>query len=194
MTTFILFHSALGLRPAVHRFAALLRDAGHETFTPDLFDGEVFDTLEEGIAKRDALGVEELLRRAHAAVDGLPSQAVYAGFSMGAAPAQLLAGTRPNARGAVLMHGALPLEALSIAEWPADVPVQVHHAERDPWVDGRAVEALAERVPSIEVFHYPGSGHLFTDHGSPDHDPVSSARLARRVLGLLGHAGGDEGR
>ena len=47
MAHIVLFHSALGLRPAVHRFADALRAAGHQVTTPDLFDGAVFDRLDE---------------------------------------------------------------------------------------------------------------------------------------------------
>ena len=56
----VLFHSALGLRPAVRAFADQLSEAGHILHIPDLFDGEVFDDLEHGMKKRDALGSEEL--------------------------------------------------------------------------------------------------------------------------------------
>jgi len=57
MATVVLFHSALGLRPAVHDFADALRAAGHEVHTPDYYDGETFDTVEDGVVKRDALGM-----------------------------------------------------------------------------------------------------------------------------------------
>ena len=42
----MLFHSTYGLRPAVHRAADRLRAAGHEVWTPDLFEGRTFDTVE----------------------------------------------------------------------------------------------------------------------------------------------------
>ena len=44
----VLFHSALGLTPGLREFADRLRAAGHTVNTPDLFDGAVFGTLEEG--------------------------------------------------------------------------------------------------------------------------------------------------
>ena len=43
----MLFHSTYGLRPAVREAADRLRAAGHEVWTPDLFDGRTFDTVEE---------------------------------------------------------------------------------------------------------------------------------------------------
>jgi dienelactone hydrolase len=90
----VLFHSVLGLRPAVGAFADQLRAAGHTVHTPDLFDGEVFDSLEDGARKRDATGIGELMRRARAAVANLPAEIVVAGFSM--APARLSSWPRPD--------------------------------------------------------------------------------------------------
>jgi pimeloyl-ACP methyl ester carboxylesterase len=107
MATVALFHSALGLRRGVVGFADQLRAAGHEVDPIDSYDGEAFDDMEEGAAKRDALGVPELIHRAQVAVEGLAAEPVYAGFSMGTGAAEVLAATRPGARGAVLVSGAL---------------------------------------------------------------------------------------
>lgn len=184
----VLFHSALGLRPAVGRFADRLRAAGHTVYTPDSFDGEVFDDLEQGISKRDALGIPELIGRAQAAVTDLSPEVVFAGFSMGTGAAQFLAATRPGARAAILMHGALAPADIGLEEWPR-VPVQMHYAERDPWVEAdgvRALEAAAARAGvSAEVHVYDGGGHLFEDAESPDHDPGAAEMMMERVLGFL---------
>lgn len=186
--TVVLFHSALGLRPAVGKFADRLRAEGHVVYTPDLFDGRVFDTLEAGTRHRESLGIEPLIRRATASVGELPLEVVYAGFSMGAAPAQLLAGTRRGARGAILMHGALPLTMIGIDEWP-QVPVQMHYAEKDPWVDGAHVDSLSMAVrkanQECSIFTYDGSAHLFADDGLSDYNQDASEAMAKRVLAFL---------
>jgi dienelactone hydrolase len=114
MVTIALFHSALGLRPGVVAFADRLRAAGHAVHTIDSFDGETFDDMNRGAAKRDALGIPELIHRAQTGVEGLPAETVYAGFSMGTGAAELLAATLPGARGAVLMSGALGPPAAGI--------------------------------------------------------------------------------
>ncbi len=181
MSTIVLFHSALGLRPAVTWLANQLREDGHTVLTPDLFDGQVFDRLEDGVALRDTIGIPGLMQRAAAAVAGLPEDVVYMGLSMGAASAQWLAATRPGARAAVLLHAVLPVQALGVERWP-DVPLQIHFAEEDPWVEGSAVEAIREQA---EIFTYPGDGHLFTDSGSPEHDAESTAVLLERVRAFL---------
>lgn len=181
MSTIILFHSALGLRPAIHQFADALRSDGHIVHTPDLFDGEVFDTLDEGVAKRDALGIPELINRAYAAVAELPSDVFYAGFSMGGASAELLAATRPGAKGCILMYAALPLELMRIETWPAAVPVQFHASVEDVWVDADVVAKLETQIADFDAHWYEGDQHLFADAGSEDY----IAHHAEAMLGFV---------
>lgn len=179
MSTLVVFHSALGLRPSVVRFADRLRAAGHEVHTPDLYDGEVFDDLAVGEAKRDAIGVPTLVERAMAAVEPLGNDLIYVGFSMGTAPAQLLAATRPGALGAVLLHGALPFELCGLDAWPSGVPVQLHVTAEDPWVDADGLASFVQAVPAGRLDHhvYPGSAHLFTDENSSEYDERAAERL-----------------
>ena len=68
--------------------------------TPDLFDGRTFGSIEDGMAHAEELGFPgEILGRGARAVEGMSSELVYAGFSLGVLPAQMLAQTRPGARG-----------------------------------------------------------------------------------------------
>lgn len=189
-----MFHSALGLRPSVRRFADVLRTDGHEVVTPDLFGGLVFGDLAAGAAARDAIGVPELVRRAWQAVEDLPHELVYAGFSMGAMPALLLAATRPGARGALLVQGAAPLAALGVDVWPDGVPVQVHTTRDDPWLDGGAVAGLAADVPAALWDHheYAGAGHLVTDEDWQDYDPRTADAVAAAIRRWLPRGQGGE--
>src|SRR5215208_8379471 len=131
MAEVVLFHSVLVLRPGVLAAADRLRAARHTLHAPDLYDGEVFDDLDDGMRKEEALGYREIARRARESVAGLPEGLVYAGFSMGAVHAEVLAVERPGALGVVLMAGAVPVEDLKeyfgVERWPAGVPVQVHY-------------------------------------------------------------------
>jgi dienelactone hydrolase len=192
MAEIVLFHSALGLRPGVASAADRLREAGHSVHVPDFYDGEVFEDLDDGLRKRDELGVAEILRRAREAVAGLPAGLVFAGFSLGNDPAELLAAERPGARGALLMHGAVPIEAFSefgVERWPEGVPVQVHYAAEDPWVEAEEVAALGDAVRGagaiFEEHSYPGSGHLFADPDLQEYDRASSEAMWRRALAFL---------
>jgi dienelactone hydrolase len=185
----ILFHSAYGLRPAVLRFAETLRAEGHAVTTPDLYDGEVFSRLEDGLRKRDALGIAEIMRRAAAAADALPSTTVFAGFSLGAAAAFAVGARRPATRALLLMHGAMAPESVGIKRWPAGLAVNVHCAKADPWVDEKAVTALerAARATSAPFasFTYECTGHLFADEDLADFDAPSAALMMERTLQFL---------
>lgn len=183
-----LFHSALGLRPSLLRWATDLRGAGHTVHTPDLYDGAIFDDLEAGVARRDQLGIPELSRRAAAAVDALPADLVYAGLSMGAASAQFLALTRPGARGVLLLHGALPLAMLGVDTWPAALPCEIHVTEEDPWVDHDAVATLGGSE-QVAIHRYPGAAHLFTDEDSADYQPGSAHQVRERATAFLTRLG-----
>jgi dienelactone hydrolase len=196
MTEIVLFHSALELRPGVTAAADRLRAAGHTVHTPDYYDGEVFDDLDEGLRMCDALGYAEIARRAREAVAGLPAELGFAGFSLGTVPAELLAAGRPGALGALLMHSAVPVEGFSefgVGRWPAGVPVQVHYAAEDPWVEAEEVAALEATVrgagAAFEEHSYPGSGHLFADPDLREFDRASSEAMWRRALAFLDRAG-----
>jgi dienelactone hydrolase len=183
MASIVLFHSALGLGTGVKKLAATLTHDGHTVLTPDLFDGATFRSLDEGVRKRDALGIPELIRRAAKAAEAAPATSIYAGFSMGASAAQYLAANRPGARGAVLMHGVLPLGATGAERWP-DVALQIHASAEDPWVDAAVLDGFAE-ASSAEVFRYPGRAHLFADESSVDYDPAQAAVLVERVRAFV---------
>lgn len=187
MTTVALFHSALGLRPAIGTFAEHLRARGHAVHTPDLYDGEVFEDLDAGIAKRDAVGIDELFARAQRAVADLPADTVYAGFSMGAAAAQAMALSQPGAHGAILIDGAVPLSAIGLSTWPADVAVQLHAVTDDPWFPRAEIDEFLDGVPDDvrEVHLYDGRGHLVFDDAWPDHDPDVAERLRDNVVDWL---------
>jgi len=86
MAEVVLFHHAQGLTPGVNAFAEELRGAGHAVHTPDLFEGRTFDTVEEGVSYAEELGFDEVTERGVRAVDGLPAELVYAGFSLGVLP------------------------------------------------------------------------------------------------------------
>ena len=182
MAEVVVFHHALGLTDAVRRFADALRAAGHTVYTPDLYDGRTFHTIDDGMAHSEELGGPiTLVDRARAAVVSLPSGAVYIGFSLGVLSAQSLAQTRPGARGAVLCYSALPLGEWGDnwpATWPNGVRLQLHILDGDE--DFEIAQRLATTVSGAELFVYPGSEHYFVEH-----DAQAAALLMERVLDFL---------
>jgi len=188
MAEVMLFHHAQGLTPGVVAFADRLHQSGHIVHTPDLFDGRIFDDLEAGMGFVGELGFGEVIERGERAVDGLPTQLVYAGFSLGVVPAQKLAQTRAGARGALLFYSCVPVSEFGSA-WPKGVPVQVHAMDADPIFVGEgdidAARALVNEAEEAELFLYPGDQHYFADSSLPSYDAEASALLIQRVLDFL---------
>ena len=188
MAEVLLFHHAHGLTPGVHDFAEQLKRAGHIVHVPDLYEGQVFDDLKDGLAYASTAGFDTVLERGRAASEGLPSELVYAGFSLGVMPAQMLAQTRPGAKGALLFHACLPTSEFGGA-WPVGVPVQIHGMDADEFFveegDLDAARALVDTTTDAELFLYAGSQHLFADDSLPSYDEQSARLLTKRVLRFL---------
>src|SRR5215212_11399609 len=189
MAEVVLFHHAQGLTPGVAAFADELRRAGHTVHTPDLFEGRTFDTIADGMGYVREIGFGEVMERGVRAVDGLPAELVYAGFSLGVLPAQRLAQTRAGARGALLFYSCVPVSEFG-STWPDGVPVQVHAMDADPYfVDEGDIDAareLVDEAKDAELFLYPGDQHYFADSSLPSYDADATALLTRRVLDFLG--------
>ena len=183
MSEILLFHHAQGLTPGVRAFADRLRADGHVVFTPDLYDGALFDDIDSGVAHAESLWFESIADRGVAEAEAHGPDLVYAGFSLGVLPAQRLAQTRPGARGALLYHAGIPLGVFGA--WPDAVPVQLHVMADDPWGDVEDMRTLGATIPNAEYWEYPGSAHLFADPSLPDHDPAAAALLLERTLAFL---------
>ena len=165
--------------------------------TPDLYEGKTFAELSEGVAYAEEIGFDTVVERGRLAGEALPPGVVYAGFSLGVMPAQMLAQTRPDAKGALLFHSCLPPSEFG-GPWPKGLPLQIHMMDGDEWVlppneDLAAARHLDETVEEAELFLYPGDRHLFADNSLPDYDqiaarsaPPTCSELSRqsRLVGL----------
>jgi dienelactone hydrolase len=184
----LLFHHAQGLTQGITGFADQLQAAGHTVHVPDLFDGQVFATLGEGAEYAAKIGFGTVIERGQAAAAELPAELVYAGFSLGVLPAQMLAQTRAGATGALLFEACVPVSEFG-GTWPAGVPVQVHGMEEDEFFAGEgdidAARALVQAAPNAELFTYPGNRHLFADSSLPSYDEPAAGQLTQRVLAFL---------
>jgi dienelactone hydrolase len=136
----------------------------------------------------EGIGFGEVLARGAAAVTDLPTAVVYAGFSLGVLPAQMLAQTRAGARGALLYYSCVPATEFG-ESWPAEVPVQVHGKEQDPVFAGEgdldAARAIVASAPRAELFLYDGDAHYFADSTLPTYDADAAKLLLARSLTLL---------
>jgi dienelactone hydrolase len=186
VTELVLFHHALGLTAGCLSFADELRTAGHVVHVPDLYDGKTFTQLVEGVGYAKQIGFDTIIERGRRVADGLPNEIVYAGFSLGVMPAQMLAQTRPGAKGALLLHGCVPIAEFG-GQWPHGVPLQIHTMEADEWGDVDVARELVKMIESAQLFLYPGDRHLFADNSLPDYDERAATLLKQRVLRFLDH-------
>ncbi len=196
MAEVVLFHHVQGLTEGVRAFAERLRAGGHTVHTPDLFDGALPATIDEGVAHAQSLGDEVISERAERAVADLPDGLVYAGFSFGAGTAQRLAQPRPGARAALLYESCLPISGeWAVGPWPDGLPVQIHGMDQDPFFalegDIDAARELVEKVgPELgELFVYSGDQHLFTDSSLPSYDADAAALVVQRSQEFLDRVG-----
>lgn len=186
MADIALFHSVLGDRPGVADAARRLRAAGHDVLVVDQYEGRVFDDYGEAAAYAETIGYPTLMGRAAEAVEGLPDGFLTAGFSNGGGMAEYIATVRPVS-GVLMLSGALPLSMIGVDAWPAGVPAQIHYTLDDPFRNQEWIDAVAVEVRSaggaVDVFDYPGAGHLFTDASLPtEYDEQAADLLWSRVL------------
>ncbi|MFD9034733.1 dienelactone hydrolase family protein [Streptomyces sp. NPDC059567] len=183
----MLFHSTYGLRPAVEAAAERLRAAGHLVHVPDLFEGRTAGTVEEGMAIKEEIGKDELLKRAILAAAPYSERGLlYAGFSFGASVAQTLALGDDKARGLLLLHGTSDIAESATAD---DLPVQLHIADPDPfeshdWLTSWYLR-MGKAGADVEVYRYPGAGHLYTDPELPDFDERAAEQTWAIALAFL---------
>jgi dienelactone hydrolase len=189
MAEVLLLHHVLGRTTGIEAIADQLRDAGHIVHVPDLFDGRTFSSLEEGLAYIKEIGFEEVTARGVSAAGDLSRDVVYAGFSLGVPAAQKLSQTREGARGALFFHACLPTSEFE-SPWPADLPVQIHAMNADPFFvedgDINAARGLVASANHAELFLYEGKEHLFTDSSIPSYDADATKLVIKRVLDFLG--------
>jgi dienelactone hydrolase len=189
MTTIVIFHSVLGIRQGELDAAERLHAAGHEVVLPDLYDGRVFDDYDTAIAWSRSLGDGHLEARALAAAAEVADGFVVAGFSQGSGNAVFVA-TRRQVGGVLQFSGLNPLEWFGDdAEWPAGVDSQSHQKVDDPFrdpVEEQATADVSAAGGTLELFDYPGRGHLFSDPTLPaEYDAEATELMWSRVLSFV---------
>lgn len=187
MATIVLYHHVLGLTSGVRALADALRAGGHTVHTPDLFDGAIFGSIEEGIAFVRAHGEDSLTAAGLAALPTGPAGAagcVVAGVSFGAAVAAAAA-RRDDVLG-VLSYESF-VDPQWVGGWPRPVPLQIHAMAHDPFFveDEPSARAWLAGHPEAELFSYPGDRHLFTDSSTPGYDAAATTVVVERSLAFV---------
>ena len=195
MTTIALFHSVLGVRQGVLDAADRLRQEGHEVLVPDLYDGRTFDDYPPAMSFAwEDLGIGALTSQALESVAELPDGFVSAGFSLGCVLATHVAAKRAVS-GVLWIAGAFPVSAFDDGRvWPSGVPAQTHSTLEDPWREQEEIDAAVRDVEAgggtLEVFDYPGGGHLFNDPTLPaEYDAAATELMWSRALPFVAARG-----
>jgi dienelactone hydrolase len=180
----LLFHHAQGLTDGLRALVERLRAVGHTVHTPDMYAGQVFARLDDGVAHAGRIGhdaIEDIARRTalhH------PTADTVIGFSLGAFPAQLLAQEWRRVRHCMLIGGAMPPHEID-GEWRHDVRLSIHVADPDDWVPATQLAPLLARAPGAHVHRYQGKGHMFVDPSSADYDADAADLFEERLVEWL---------
>ena len=177
MAEVLLFHHAQGLTPGMRAFADDLRAAGHTVHMPDLFDGRLFQSIDEGLAYIGEIGFDDMRERGVRVADELPPELVYAGFSFGVLAAQKLAQTRSGARGALLFYSCLPVSGeWALGPWPDGVPVQIHG-----WTTTPSSPARVTSTPPARSWRRPGTRSFSCIPATSITSPTARSRHTTRM-------------
>jgi dienelactone hydrolase len=89
--------------------------------------------------------------------------------------------TQRELSGVVMVSGSLGLDELGVEAWPAGLPAQIHYSIDDPfrnqeWIDS-VIAAVRGSGSPVEMFDYPGAGHLFSDSSLADEYDSANAEL-----------------
>ena len=184
MTDIALFHHVLGVTEGLQRIATDLRALGHSVRIVDVFDGQTFATIDDGIAHVEGIGFGTAMDNAVSAIAEDAEDLVVIGISLGVMPAQKLLQTHPGVVGAVLIDGAIDADAFGA--WPADTPVDIHLVQGDEIAaeDFDAAQNLADQ-PEVTLTVRPGDGHLVVDRSAPAFDPATATAIVDAVCSFV---------
>ena len=188
----LVLHPWWGLNETIKAFCRRLADAGFVAFAPDLYHGQVTDTIEGADALSSALDGEAAAAEIAAAAAFLNAHTqggdrlAVIGFSLGAYFALVLSTAAPElVRSVVLFYGTGPDDFSA-----ARADYLGHFAEDDPYEPPAAVDSLEAALRSAgrsaTFYHYAGVGHWFFEPDRTDAFNQAAADLAwDRTLAFL---------
>lgn len=190
----LVLHAWWGLNETIRAYCRRLAGEGFTVFAPDLYHGQVADTIAGAEALGSALDANYQQARAEVAaaaaflserVGGDGGLAVI-GFSLGAFYALDLAAADPDrVRAVVIYYGSGPADfERSRAAYLG------HFAENDPYEPRAGVDELEAAIRAagraVTFHHYPDTGHWFAEPDRADaHNPAAESLAWERTLGFL---------
>jgi len=191
----LVLHAWWGLNDAIKAFCTRLAEAGFVAFAPDLYHGQVADTIADAESLGSALDANHLQAKAEIVeavmfLNGRAQQTGRAlaviGFSLGAYYALDLSAADPeHVRSVIIFYGTGPADFSS-----SRAAYLGHFAENDPYEPQANVDWLEEALKNAgrpaTFYRYPGTGHWFFEPDRPDAYNQAAASLAwERTLSFL---------
>jgi len=189
----LVLHAWWGLNATLRAVCDRLAGAGFRAYAPDLYHGELADTVAGAEALAQALDGDRASADIQQAVDWLSARCDphsaglgVIGYSLGAYFALDLANTDPERiRAVVAYYGTGPEDFTR-----SKAAFLGHFAEHDPYEPPESLDHLAaclEEAARPHTLHvYPGTGHWFSEPDRPDAYQPAAAELAwQRTLAFL---------
>jgi carboxymethylenebutenolidase len=187
----VVLHPWWGLNADVMAFADRLAAAGFAVSAPDVYHGDIVDTVEaaeERVKAFDGAQGVAIVRAATADLVGKLGEGGrlgVVGFSLGASLA--VATRHPQLAGTVLYYGTGdPAHAAGAA------PILGHFAQQDPYEDEAWVAQFETQLRSgghdVTFHRYPGTGHWFAEPSRDAYRPEAAELAFERTLAFLDRA------
>jgi carboxymethylenebutenolidase len=189
----LVLHAWWGLNGTIKSICDQLAQSGYIAFAPDLYHGEVADTIDGAEKLGGALDEKHMQAKAEIAeaVNFLSEKAggeslAIVSFSLGAYYAIYHANQAPEQVRAVVLFYGDGFEDLSNVQ----ASFLGHWAENDPYESRENVDQLEAELKQlgrdVNFHHYPGTGHWFFEPDRKDAYNQEAAELAwTRTLEFL---------
>lgn len=191
----LVLHAWWGLNDTAKTFCDRLAEAGFVVFAPDLYHGEVAQTIAEAEALGSALDERYLQAKAEIAeaanylseFSGQSDRGIAViGFSLGAFYALELSAADPERiHSVVVFYGTGPADFTK-----SKAAYLGHFAEEDPFEPISNVDELETDLKQagrpVTFYRYPGAGHWFFEPDRTDaYDPEAATLAWKRTLEFL---------
>jgi carboxymethylenebutenolidase len=191
----LVLHAWWGLNDAMKAFCTRLAEAGFVAFAPDLYHGQVADTIAGAETLGQALDANHLQAKAEIAgatmflnerVEQPDRGLAVIGFSLGAYYALDLAAADPDH-----IHSVVLFYGTGGGDFSASRAAYLgHFAEEDAYEPqanvGELEESLQRAGRPVTFYRYPGTGHWFFEPDRSDAYNQAAATLAwERTLSFL---------
>lgn len=185
----LVLHAWWGLKPFFKDLCDRLAEQGFTALAPDLFQGEVAETIDGAEALMKNSDDQVVSATVMAAKDHLltltQGKIGVIGFSFGAAWSLIMAENDPGKIAAtVLFYGVYEVDFSKVKS-----KFLGHFGDRDEWEPLEGVKEMESAMNAAELdltFHiYPGVSHWFVETDRPEYDPAAANLAWERTFEFL---------